>query len=168
MTLYLGKPRDEIEALAEADLLKVAKSLVPVTPGANDPKAAQDYQPYFFGGLFPTIGVAVIRSRGASRYADKRDRPGVLIAEVMVYQPCLPARGAATKQDDRTGPAKRNTRRVRGLFLKALFAETSPLAPHVTVIESRGGAYDDVGTPVFDEGGRNILWTDRTELEIAI
>ena len=160
--------RHEIEALAEAELLKIAQGLVPDTPGDDDLKFARDYQPYFFGGAFPATGVDVIRSEGASNYVDAPDRPGVLIAQVMIYQEALSVRVGQSKQDDRTGPAKKNTRRIRGLFLEALFDERNPLCERTRVIESRGGSYDDVGNPVMDERGNTILWVDRSELQIAV
>lgn len=160
--------RHEIEALTEAELLKIAGGLVPVSPTDDDPKFARDYQPYFFGGKFPAIGVDVVRSEGASRYVDVPDRPGSLVAQVMIYQPALPVRGSQTAQDDRTGPAKKNTRRIRGLFMATLFDERNPLSSRTTVVESRGGSYDDVGNPVMDERGNNILWVDRSELQIAV
>lgn len=160
--------RHEIEALAEAELLKIAESLVPEIPGDDDPKFARDYQPYFFGGKFPAIGVDVVRSEGASQYMDAPDRPGSLVAQVMIYQPALPVRGSQTAQDDRTGPAKKNTRRIRGQFMAALFDERSPFFERTRVVESRGGSYDDVGTPIMDERGNNILWVDRSELQISV
>lgn len=160
--------RHEIEALAEEKLLEIAKSLVLGTPTDDDPKFARDYQPYFFGGKFPAIGVDVVRSEGPSQYMDAPDRPAQLVAQVMIYQPALPVRGSQTAQDDRTGVAKRNTRRIRGLFLAALFDERNPLSERTTVVESRGGSYDDVGNPVMDERGNNILWVDRSELHIAV
>ena len=163
--------RHEIEALAEAELLKIAESLVPEVPGDDDseaPKFARDYQPYFFGGQFPAIGVDVIRSEGASQYVDSPDRPAGLIAQVMIYQEALSVRVGQSQQDDRTGPAKKNTRRIRGLFLEALFDERNPLSERTRVVESRGGSYDDVGNPVMDERGQSLLWVDRSELEIAV
>lgn len=172
--MFVGSSREDIEAEAEAALLAVAESLVgdpqgtSGSPGKDAPKFARDYQPYFFGGKFPAIGVDVVRSEGDSRYADMPHLPGTLVAQVMVYQPALPARGAHNAKDDRTGPAKRNTRRIRGLFLAALFDERQPLSDHVRVVESRGGSYDDVGNPVFDERAQNLLFVDRTELEIRI
>lgn len=160
--------RNEIEALAEAELLKIAENLVPETPTDEDPKFARDYQPYFFGGSFPAIGVDVIRSEGASQYQDAPDRPGLVTAQVMIYQPALPNRNTIGHSDDRTGPAKRNTRRIRGLFLAALFDERNPLSERTRVVESRGSSTDDVGTQIVDERGQNILWVDRSELEIAV
>ncbi len=157
--------RSELEDEVERQLLEVAETLVLASPGKEDLKAARDYHPSFFGGHFPTLGFAVTRTQGVSQYVDKPARPGLLIVEAKVYYPCLPVRGAEHLQDDRTGPAKRITRRIRGEFLEAIFA--SPLGRYAEVIESRGGSIDEVGNAVTDERGRDILWIDRTEMHVS-
>lgn len=161
--------RHELEDYAEEGLIEIAQTLIPPEPEEEDLKAAKDFFPSFFGGLFPTLGLAVMRTQGRSRYADKRDRPGLLIAQVLIYHPCLPMRGAKHAQDDRTGKAKRITRRIRGRFLEAVFA-SSEFGPYIEVAESRGSPFDETGTPITEELGRNdrqILWADGTELHIS-
>lgn len=160
-TLQRHELEDEIERL----LLEMAVSLIPAEPAKEDLKAAHDYFPSFFGGLYPTLGLAITRTQGASRYADKPARPGLLIGEVRIYYPCLPIRGAQHRQDDRTGPAKHITRQIRGLFLEKVLA--SPLGRYIEVPDSRGDAVDEVGNAVTDERGTEILWIDRTELRIS-
>lgn len=157
--------RHELEDRVEDVLLEIAESLVPAAPEKEDLKAARKYHPTFFGGLFPTLGLAVTRTQGSSAYVDKPDRPGLLVVEVKIYYPCMPVMGAQSRQDDRTGPAKRITRRMRGLFLEKVFA--SPLGAYVEVVETRGGSVDEVGNAVTDERGREILFIDRTQMSVS-
>ncbi len=154
--------RHELEDYVESFLTEIAEVLV---QSDEDLQAAKDYHPSYFGGEFPTLGISVARTRDTSRYADQPSRPGRLIVEVKIYQPCLPVRGAEHRHDDRTGPAKRTTRRIRGLFLEAVIA--SSIGQHVEVVESRGGSIDGVGNAVTDERGRDILWIDYSELHVS-
>ena len=164
--IYMGLKRHEMEEAAEVDLLAVAETMIPDSPGSEDLKAARDYFPSFFGKLFPTLGLAVERTEGESRYADKPQRPGLLRGRIITYYPAMPARGAQTRQDDRTGKAKKITRRVRGEFLEKVFA--SKLGPYFRVVESRGGTIDEIGLSLADERGESTLFLDRTEFEIHV
>lgn len=159
--------RHELEDSVEAQLLGIAGSLI--GPGKEDLQAAKDFFPSFFGGLFPALGVAVTRTQGVSEYMDKPDRPGLLVCGVEIYYPSMPYRGAQSRQEDRTGPAKRITRRIRGLFLEELFA--SPLGAYSTVMDSRGGDRNEVGMSRTDrdrrDPGAQILWIDATELHVS-
>lgn len=159
--------RHELEDYVEAQLLEIAKSLIPTSPAKEDLKAARDYFPSFFGGLYPTLGLGVTRTQDRSRYAERPDRPGLLICEVKIYYPCLPVRGAQHRQDDRSGPAKRITRTIRGLFLEAVFASSAELGRYIEVPDSRGASIDEVGNAVTDERGMEILWIDTSELRIS-
>lgn len=164
--LYMDLRRWQMEEAAEADLLAIAAGMIPDEPGADDLKAARDYLPTYFGGLFPNLGLVIDRTEGESRYADKPDRPGLLVGRMVVFYPSMPARGAAVMQDDRTGYAKRLTRRVRGQFIERIYS--SKLAPYFTVRNSRGGDQDELGRARTDEKGQSILWLDQTEFEITV
>lgn len=165
----LGAPnmeRWDIENAAEEILVGIARDGILASPQEDDLKRAEDYLPSFFGGRFPTLGLQVIRTFGESRYKDKPHLPEAVEVEVVLYDPCLPVRGAEHPQDDRTGSAKRRTRSLRGKFLSAIY--DSKLGPNTTVIESRAGNRNEVGLALTDERGLDILWLDRTLLELRI
>jgi hypothetical protein len=167
----LSIKRHELEDYVESELLKIAETLI--GPAEDDLQAAKDYFPFYFGGVFPTLGVAVTRTQGQSRSLDKRDRPGMLIAEVKIYRPCLPnmyyrnERQPLMRDEDKTGPAKRITRRIRGLFLEAVFASSS-LGPYIGAPESGGSSRDQAGNPVTEESNESILWVDTSTLPINV
>lgn len=160
--------RHELEEFVEGELLEIAESLV--GPTDEDLKAAKDYFPVFFGGTFPTLGLAVTRTQAQSRSMDKRDRPGILVAEVKIFHPALPNMAYRTsplqRGEDKTGPAKRLTRRLRGLFLEAVFA--APIGKYIDALDSRGSSKDELGAPVAEETYKSILWVDLTELRVNV
>jgi hypothetical protein len=175
-----GQPRWGLEEAVEAYLLEIAEGLIPADPGREDLKVARDYLPQWYGGLFPNLGLQVTRSRGESPLRDKPHLPGRLDVVVMIYEPSLPAvssqsvtRGSgagsrAFEKEDRTGPAKFLTRRIRNEFIDALFA--SDLASFVRDLDSQGGNQDAIGMPLMDDQERNVLWFDQTTfwLEMAL
>jgi hypothetical protein len=114
--------------------------------------------------LFPALGLSVQSTRGSTGMQDRPDRPREVLIEIHVYEPCIPVRGAASLDEDRTSRAKRLTRAIRGEFLARVF-EDAVLAPFVEVTESRGGDRDEIGMSRTDGAdGRSILWVDRTDL----
>jgi hypothetical protein len=157
--------RHELEDHLEEQLQEIAESLIPEEPESEDLKVAKGYHPTFFGGKFPTLGVSVSRTTDMSRYVDQPARPGLLIVEAKIYEPCLPVRGANHAQDDRTGSAKKKTRRIRSLFIEAVYA--SSLRGYIALVESRGGSIDSAGNAVTDERGQEILWIDTTEIHVS-
>ncbi len=164
--MYMNLKRHEMEEACEADLLQIAQSMILAAPGTEDLKAARDYFPSFFGGLFPALGLAIERTEGESRFVDKPQRPGLLRGRIIVYYPSMPVRGANSMQDDRTGPAKRITRRIRGEFIEKVFA--SKLGSVFRVVESRGSDRDEIGNARADERGQSILWLDTTAFEVSV
>lgn len=169
MALPLNLEREELEEFVEAKLVEIAETLIPHEPGEEDLKAAYDYLPQFFGGEFPTLGLTVMRTEGHSAVQSKPHRPGLLGVYVMIYEPCMPFKGALTPQQDRTGPAKRLTRRIRGRFLKEVM-NSSIFRGATEIRQSRASPYDEAGNPIADEIGRDdrsLLWADRTELFIS-
>lgn len=164
--MHTSLKRYELEDYVEAQLLEIAESLIPDSPGSDDLKAAKDYFPEFFGGAFPHLGLSVVRTAGESKFFDKPEWPGLLVAEVRIYEPCLPVRGADHPQDDRIKSARRITRQLRALFLEKLIV--SSFGRHcVGVPDSRGGWIDEVGNPTREEQGKWFLWTDLTQLPIT-
>lgn len=159
--------RHELEDYVEAQLLEIAESLIPDAPGEEDLKAAKDYFPGFFGGKFPHLGLGVTRTQGRSAIKSRPERPGLLIAEVRIFHPCLPVRGVQSAQDDRTGPAKHITRHLRGLFLEKLLVTS--LGRYIEAADSRGGWIDEVGGTIEADYERDkwMIWTDLTELRIS-
>lgn len=155
--------RHELEEYVEERLKAIADALV---AGDSELVSAFDYHPSFFGGRFPALGVSVGSTRGSVGMQDRPDRPREISAEVHVYEPCIPVRGAYSFDEDKTSRAKRLTRRIRGEFLTAVFDDAA-LSPFVEVSESRGGDRDEVGMSNTDGAeGRDILWIDRTDLVI--
>lgn len=160
--------RYELEDYVEAQLLEIAESLIPDSPGSDDLKAATDSFPEHFGGKFPHLGLAVVRTQG-SRPGDKPTWPASLSVEVRIYHPCLPYNGAKNPTDDRTGPARRITRRLRGMFLEELILSRFGRQP-VEAPDSRGGWIDELGRTAEAEYNRATwhLWIDRTDLLIKV
>lgn len=163
--------RYELEDYVEARLLEIAEGLISASPGSDDLKAATNSFPEHFGGMFPHLGLAVVRTQGVSRLADKPTWPGLLSVEVRIYHPCLPYRGGAklSSEDDRTGPARRITRRLRGMFLERLII-SSLGSQLVEFPDSRGGWIDELGSTITTEYDRATwhLWIDRTDLPIRV
>lgn len=164
--LSKDKSRAELEDALETRLHEIAETVVGSETGL---KVAYDYQPAFFGGKFPALGLGITATRGSSATRDKPDRPGQIEAQVFVFGVSMPMRGSRNADEDREGIARKETRRIRGAFVEKLFDDPE-IGPFLEVTESRGGDRTDVGTPITDERGEqgNLLWLDRTDLIIRV
>lgn len=163
--------RYELEDYVEAQLLDIAESLIPISPGKEELKAATASFPEFFGGKFPHLGLRVARTDGESRLADKPQWPGRLIVQVRIYYPCLPKRASQKEglkaSEDQTALAGQVTRHVRGQFLEKLILSSFG-RHHVGIPDSRGDWIDELGGLKSEERGQWYLWTDLTELPITL
>ena len=169
--------RADVEPMYEEMLVGLVRELVVPEPPQGQPDTRKDedlrhaeaFFPGFFGGEFPTAGIAVTTARGENEALDKRHLPDVLGGELRVYYPSQPIRGAGSRQEDLTGEAKRVTRVVRNRILEKLMG--SKLGPFLYVAESAGGDRNAVGIAQAEEPSRrnrHILWVDRTEFEIKV
>lgn len=161
------KSRGQLEDAIERRLAEIARTLIGTQKDSL--KAAYDYQPAFFGGKFPALGIGITATRGSSRAQDFPNRPAQVEAQVFVFDVSMPMRGPRSKEEDREGTARKRTRRIRDAFIEAAFRDEE-LRPFVEVAESRGGDINDIGEPITDEKGEygNLLWLDRTDLVIQI
>lgn len=160
--------RYELEDYVETQLLEIAESMM--FAGPETLQAATNSFPEHFGGKFPHLGLAVVRTQGSpENLVDKPEWPGLFLVEVRIYHPCLPFRGASKPEDDRTGPARRITRRLRGMFLEDLILSRFG-RHHVGLPDSRGGWIDELGGTITAEYDRKTwhLWVDRTDLPINL
>lgn len=164
---YLGRKREEVEEAVEADILAVALAMIPDDPGEEDLKLARDYFPVYFGGLFPALGVSVERTEGESKYRDKPHLPALVRGRIIIYYPSLPAGGMSTMQDDRTGKAKKITRRLRGQLIERIYSD-SRVGRNFVVVDSLASDRDAVGNAQADERGKDILWKDQTQFVVEV
>lgn len=165
--MYLNAKRGELENGIEDDIRRFAERSMVASPGEDDLKQAFDYNPAFFGGIFPTSGVEVQTSGGPSRFQDKPNRPREIRAILYVYDVAMPERGALSAHEDTTSRAKKNTRRVRDAILDELFKDPE-YAAGTEIRENRSSIFNDFGFPMLDAAGSNILWVDRTDLLIQV
>lgn len=164
--IYLSLSRGELEEKIEEEMLGVAVGIIPDSPGENDLQQAFDFDAVWFGGIFPTLCIDLMESRGSGKMQDRPDRPSIVEVEVIIYEPCMPVYGANSQEDDQNSRAKRITRAVRQAYLDALFKHPT-LAPAIEVMFSRGAPANAYGTARVDERRESILWADRTRLEIS-
>ncbi len=165
--MRLDASRAELESGIEADMTGFAEDAIRVSPGEDDLKQAFDFNPAFFGGLFPTAGFEVSSTTGRTRVSDKPNRPGVITGTLYVYDVAMPERGARSRGQDRTSRAKKNARRIRDEILERMFADPT-YAARAEVRETRSSIYNDFGFPMLDVAGSNILWVDRTEIVFSL
>lgn len=159
--------RHEIEDYIEAQLIEIAESLIPDSPGQADLKAATTSFPEFFGGQFPHLGLRVVRTDGESKFADKPQWPGRFMVHVKIHYPCLPKRGAQKASEDQTAIAGQVTRHIRGQFLEKVISSRFG-QQHVGIPDSRGDWIDEIGGLKTEERGQWYLWTDLTELPLTL
>ncbi len=165
--MYTSLATGELEEKIEQDLFEIAKKCVPDSPEKDDLQTAHDHDPVFFGGDFPALGIDVKISRGRSRFQDRPERPRTVDVDIYIYEPCMPVRGATSREEDRISRARKITRKIRDQYIKKIFEDTD-FSGSTEVVESRGGHSDDFANARTDDRQSEILWVDRTRLEISV
>lgn len=162
--MYLNLGRAELENQLEDDFKRFAESVIGDHP--DELKKANDFNPAFFSGLFPHMGIEVVNTSGRSRVRDKPNRPGQVSLTLYIYDAAMPQRGARSRDQDRTSRAKKRCRLIREQILEEMY-KTPGFAAAAEVRETRSSIYNDFGFPMLDVAGSNILWVDRTDIVIG-